>query len=208
MHLQKKRNEIKKTIEPHAAADMIGDLKTAHLLRSSPKAMFWSQLCGAIVSIFMAAGVYVVFSTAYPCINDLTYTTCSFPTPDVQSWRVRFLFSSFFFLFFFKKKNLWHCAPTNVSRQWRSPCRPRRCRFHRRRGTPRSDWVSQPSCQSWPNTPSSHRNTTRLYRTSAPPPSPLLSSPLCLFRSPRRNFNAIGIGFIMSTCADDVSRTH
>jgi hypothetical protein len=29
-----------------------------------------------------------VFSTAYPCINDLSYTTCSFPTPDVQSWRV------------------------------------------------------------------------------------------------------------------------
>ncbi|KAG9309763.1 OPT oligopeptide transporter protein-domain-containing protein [Chiua virens] len=69
------------------AADMIGDLKTAHLLRSSPKAVFGSQLCGAIVSIFMAAGVYVVFSTAYPCINDLSYTTCSFPTPDVQSWR-------------------------------------------------------------------------------------------------------------------------
>ena len=69
---------------------MIGDLKTAHLLRSSPKAVFGGQLCGAIVSIFMAAGVYVVFSTAYPCINDLAYTTCSFPTPDVQSWRVRF----------------------------------------------------------------------------------------------------------------------
>ncbi|KAF8841630.1 OPT superfamily oligopeptide transporter [Paxillus ammoniavirescens] len=69
------------------AADMIGDLKTSHLLRSSPKAIFCGQLCGAIVSIFMAAGVYVVFSTAYPCINDLSYTTCSFPTPDVQSWR-------------------------------------------------------------------------------------------------------------------------
>ncbi|KAH0839377.1 OPT oligopeptide transporter protein-domain-containing protein [Lanmaoa asiatica] len=69
------------------SADMIGDLKTAHLLRSSPKAVFGGQLCGAIVSIFMAAGVYVVFSTAYPCINDLAYTTCSFPTPDVQSWR-------------------------------------------------------------------------------------------------------------------------
>ncbi|KAF9239493.1 OPT oligopeptide transporter protein-domain-containing protein [Melanogaster broomeanus] len=69
------------------AADMIGDLKTSHLLRSSPKAIFCGQLCGAIVSIFMAAGIYVVFSTAYPCINDLSYTTCSFPTPDVQSWR-------------------------------------------------------------------------------------------------------------------------
>lgn len=74
----------------HVAADMIGDLKTSHLLRSSPKAIFVGQLTGAIVSIFMAAGIYVVFSTAYPCINDLSYTTCSFPTPDVQSWRVGF----------------------------------------------------------------------------------------------------------------------
>ncbi|KAH7882089.1 OPT oligopeptide transporter protein-domain-containing protein [Phlebopus sp. FC_14] len=69
------------------AADMIGDLKASHLLRASPKAVFCAQLCGAVISIFMAAGIYVVFSTAYPCINDLSYTTCSFPTPDVQSWR-------------------------------------------------------------------------------------------------------------------------
>ncbi|KAG1775683.1 OPT oligopeptide transporter protein-domain-containing protein [Suillus placidus] len=69
------------------AGDMIGDLKTTHLLRASPKAVFVAQLCGAVVSIFMASGLYVVFSTAYPCINDLSYTTCAFPTPDVQSWR-------------------------------------------------------------------------------------------------------------------------
>ncbi|EGN94830.1 hypothetical protein SERLA73DRAFT_114279 [Serpula lacrymans var. lacrymans S7.3] len=69
------------------ASDMISDLKTTHLLRASPRAVFWAQSCGAIVSIFMSAGIYVVFSTAYPCINDLSYTTCSFPTPDVQSWR-------------------------------------------------------------------------------------------------------------------------
>ncbi|KAF8841628.1 OPT superfamily oligopeptide transporter [Paxillus ammoniavirescens] len=69
------------------AGDMIGDLKTTHLLRASPRAVFVAQLFGAIVSIFMSAGLYVVFSTAYPCINDLSYTTCPFPTPDVQSWR-------------------------------------------------------------------------------------------------------------------------
>ncbi|KAG1866075.1 OPT oligopeptide transporter [Suillus subluteus] len=45
------------------AADMISDLKTTHLLRASPKAVFCGQLTGAIVSIFI------------------------FPTPDVQSWR-------------------------------------------------------------------------------------------------------------------------
>ncbi|KAH7928026.1 PMSR-domain-containing protein [Leucogyrophana mollusca] len=69
------------------AGDMIGDLKTTHLLRASPWAVFIAQLYGAIVSIFMSAGLYVVFSTAYPCINDLSYTTCPFPAPDVQAWR-------------------------------------------------------------------------------------------------------------------------
>lgn len=67
---------------------MIVDLKAAHLLRSSPKAVFYGQLCGAIVSIFISAGVYVVFSSAYPCINNISYETCSFPIPDVQAWRV------------------------------------------------------------------------------------------------------------------------
>ncbi|KAG1735852.1 OPT oligopeptide transporter protein-domain-containing protein [Suillus occidentalis] len=69
------------------AADMINDLKMTHLFRVSPKAVPCGQLTGAIMSIFMAAGVYVIFSTAYPCINDLSYTTCSFLTPDVLSWR-------------------------------------------------------------------------------------------------------------------------
>ncbi|KIJ08156.1 hypothetical protein PAXINDRAFT_164509 [Paxillus involutus ATCC 200175] len=87
-HYSVKRGELLNSLSGCLPADMIGDLKTSHLLRSSPKAIFCGQLCGAIVSIFMAAGVYVVFSTAYPCINNLSYTTCSFQTPDVQSWRV------------------------------------------------------------------------------------------------------------------------
>jgi len=66
---------------------MIGDLKTTHLLRASPKAVFIAQLWGAVVSVFISAGLYIVFSTAYPCINDLSHTTCAFATPDVQSWR-------------------------------------------------------------------------------------------------------------------------
>ncbi|KAG1718510.1 OPT oligopeptide transporter protein-domain-containing protein [Suillus paluster] len=66
---------------------MIQDLKTAHLLRASPRAVFVAQLCGAVVSIFVSAGLYVVFSTAYPCINDLDHTTCPFSTPSVQAWR-------------------------------------------------------------------------------------------------------------------------
>lgn len=70
------------------SADMLGDLKTTHLLRASPRVQFYAQCCGALVSIFMSAGMYVLFSTAYPCINDLSLQAhCSFPAPDVGAWR-------------------------------------------------------------------------------------------------------------------------
>ncbi|KZT55026.1 hypothetical protein CALCODRAFT_556618 [Calocera cornea HHB12733] len=68
-------------------ADMLGDLKTTHLLGASPRVQLYSQMVGTLVSIFLSAGMYVVFTKAYPCINELTTTTCSFPAPDVGAWR-------------------------------------------------------------------------------------------------------------------------
>lgn len=71
------------------SADMLGDLKTTHLLRAAPVVQFYAQMIGAIVSIFMSVGMYVLFSAAYPCINDLSQQAhCSFPAPDVGAWRV------------------------------------------------------------------------------------------------------------------------
>ena len=64
-----------------------GDLKTTHLLGASPRVQLYAQCCGALVSIFLSAGMYVVFVTAYPCINTLSSTTCAFPAPDVGAWR-------------------------------------------------------------------------------------------------------------------------
>ncbi|KAI0916387.1 hypothetical protein AcV5_003343 [Taiwanofungus camphoratus] len=68
-------------------SDMLGDLKTTHLLGASPRVQLYSQCCGALVSIFLSAGMYIVFVKAYPCINELSTTTCSFPAPDVGAWR-------------------------------------------------------------------------------------------------------------------------
>ena len=71
------------------SADMLGDLKTTHLLRASPVVQFYAQMVGALVSIFMSVGMYILFSAAYPCINNLSdQTHCSFPAPDVGAWRV------------------------------------------------------------------------------------------------------------------------
>ena len=70
------------------SADMLGDLKTTHLLRASPRVQFYAQCCGALVSIFMSVGMYVLFSAAYPCINSLAgQDHCSFLAPDVGAWR-------------------------------------------------------------------------------------------------------------------------
>jgi uncharacterized oligopeptide transporter (OPT) family protein len=70
------------------SADMLGDLKTTHLLGASPRVQFYAQCIGALVSIFMSTGLYVLFSVAYPCINDLNLQAhCSFPAPDVGAWR-------------------------------------------------------------------------------------------------------------------------
>ncbi|KAK0270579.1 hypothetical protein LTR35_014115 [Friedmanniomyces endolithicus] len=70
------------------SADMLGDLKTTHLLRASPRVQFYAQCCGAIVSVFMSVAMYVLFSEAYPCINDLALADkCSFSIPDVGAYR-------------------------------------------------------------------------------------------------------------------------
>jgi len=71
-------------------ADMLGDLKTTHLLGCSPRVQLYAQLCGALVSIFMSAGVYIIFSIGNPCINNLSSdpnVVCPFPAPDVAAWR-------------------------------------------------------------------------------------------------------------------------
>ena len=66
----------------------IQDLKTTHLLRAAPRVQFYAQCCGALVSVVTSVGMYVLFSEAYPCINDLTLADhCSFPAPDVGAWR-------------------------------------------------------------------------------------------------------------------------
>jgi len=53
----------------YTSVDMLGDLKTAHLLRASPRANMYGQAIGSVVAVFMSVGMYVLFSTAYPvCI--------------------------------------------------------------------------------------------------------------------------------------------
>lgn len=50
------------------ATDMTGDLKTGYLLRAKPKNQFIAQLTGSVVAIFLNVGLFILFTTATPCI--------------------------------------------------------------------------------------------------------------------------------------------
>jgi len=57
---------------------MVGDLKTGHLLRASPRAQFLAQLIGSIFAVLIAVPLFVLYSKAYPCILDASIDKCPF----------------------------------------------------------------------------------------------------------------------------------
>jgi uncharacterized oligopeptide transporter (OPT) family protein len=67
------------------ATDMTGDLKTGHLLRAKPKNQFAAQLFGATIAIFLSTGLFILFTTASPCIitGDLP---CAYGAPSISAW--------------------------------------------------------------------------------------------------------------------------
>ncbi|KAG0006014.1 hypothetical protein BGZ80_008579 [Entomortierella chlamydospora] len=68
------------------SVDMVGDLKTAQLLRASPKAMFWAQMVGSVFAVAVAIPLFMVYTSAYPCILDESIEDCKFATPSVNAW--------------------------------------------------------------------------------------------------------------------------
>ncbi|TBU37715.1 OPT oligopeptide transporter [Dichomitus squalens] len=69
------------------STDMTGDLKTGYLLHAKPKNQFVAQLCGAVVAIFLNVGLFILFSTASPCIlHPVTGQECPYQAPSVSAW--------------------------------------------------------------------------------------------------------------------------
>lgn len=82
-------NLLAGSIASSAAAhsvDMVGDLKTGHWLRASPKSQFWAQLFGSLFAAPLSVGLYLVFVQAYPCINSGA-DDCQFAAPSVAAWQ-------------------------------------------------------------------------------------------------------------------------
>ncbi|KII87761.1 hypothetical protein PLICRDRAFT_30324 [Plicaturopsis crispa FD-325 SS-3] len=67
------------------ASDMTGDLKTGFLLRAKPKNQFVAQLCGAVVAVFLTTGLFVLFTSATPCIITGD-TPCTYGAPSISAW--------------------------------------------------------------------------------------------------------------------------
>ncbi|KAI0745132.1 OPT oligopeptide transporter [Earliella scabrosa] len=68
------------------STDMTGDLKTGYLLRAKPKNQFVAQLVGSVVAIFLNVGLFVLFTTASPCILDPNALQCTYAAPSISAW--------------------------------------------------------------------------------------------------------------------------
>lgn len=70
-----------------APTDLTGDFRVGFLLRTSPKLQWFAQGIGTCFAVFLAPTMYVLFSVAYPCINDMESETCPFTAPSASAWR-------------------------------------------------------------------------------------------------------------------------
>lgn len=74
------------------ATSLVADFRVGFLLGTSPRHQFYAQACGALVSVFLAPGVFVLFMAAYPCIWSPGVSTedalrCPFKAPSVAAWQ-------------------------------------------------------------------------------------------------------------------------
>ncbi|KAI0124030.1 OPT oligopeptide transporter protein-domain-containing protein [Xylariales sp. AK1849] len=70
------------------AQELTSDFRTGFLLRTPPKKQFYAQAVGAVVAMFLAPGIFILFMSAYPCIiHPDKYQTCPFSAPAVTAWR-------------------------------------------------------------------------------------------------------------------------
>ncbi|KAI8961054.1 OPT superfamily oligopeptide transporter [Daldinia sp. FL1419] len=68
------------------ATSLTSDFRTGFLLGTSPVKQWYAQCLGSVVSIFLAPGMFVLFTTAYPCILDASAEHCAFAVPSVSAW--------------------------------------------------------------------------------------------------------------------------
>ncbi|KAG0208267.1 hypothetical protein BGX33_006367 [Mortierella sp. NVP41] len=69
------------------AVDMVGDLKTGHLLGASPRSQFLAQCVGSVFAIAAAVPLFILYTEAYHCIVDASIKKCEFGLVSVVTWQ-------------------------------------------------------------------------------------------------------------------------
>lgn len=79
----------------------MGDFRVGFLLQTPPRLQYAAQLIGTLVASLVAPAMFVLFTTAYPCILDISggdkpgngtaaavqAASCEFPGPSIAAWR-------------------------------------------------------------------------------------------------------------------------
>lgn len=69
------------------ATDLTSDFRTGFLIGTSPVKQWIAQAIGTFFAIWLAPGLFVLFTTAYPCIYDASLSKhCPFMVPSVSAW--------------------------------------------------------------------------------------------------------------------------
>ena len=68
------------------ATSLTSDFRTGFLIGTSPAKQWTAQAIGTFVAVWLAPGLFVLFTSAYPCINDTSIETCPFLVPSVSAW--------------------------------------------------------------------------------------------------------------------------
>ncbi|KAK0668193.1 putative transporter [Cercophora samala] len=70
------------------AAALVGDFRTGFLIGTSPIKQWIGQCIGSFISVWLAPGLFVLFTSAYPCIwkGEGPGENCAFDVPSVSAW--------------------------------------------------------------------------------------------------------------------------
>ncbi|KAL1844970.1 hypothetical protein VTK73DRAFT_1415 [Phialemonium thermophilum] len=69
------------------ATALTSDFRTGFLLGTPPIKQWYAQAIGTFVAVWLAPGLFVLFTSAYPCIYDPNFTgKCAFAIPSVSAW--------------------------------------------------------------------------------------------------------------------------
>ncbi|KAF9971403.1 hypothetical protein BGZ73_005652 [Actinomortierella ambigua] len=72
------------------SVDMVGDLKTGHLLAASPRSQFFAQIIGSVFAVVVAIPLFILYTSAYKCIiieSTNKDEKCPFELTAVLAWQ-------------------------------------------------------------------------------------------------------------------------